>query len=718
MKNKTKGVSIGIVIIMVVVVGLIVESVFKLTVGTSRTQQDYNMWMEAKNAAEAAVEVGFAQLMSRFQTNSSFPTNALAPGQTPLSLPTRYFTTFGNKTGPWKTVTVVLPDQATYDPNSVSQWNNRPTDLMGGVVPPGTWTLLNGNQPGNEFDPLKNNLVFVRNVNVFGKASVTDWRNKHTTTAYVMETLQVRDAPLFANAVFYNMDMEIAPGAAMTVSGPVHTNYNAYVQSSAGLTFTGQFTSSGSIYHGVMSGFGKSTDNGSVSFANGSGTQVSMYQNNSWVDSNNANFRQLASQYWGGNVQSGDFGIPQMNPVGMPSYVRDNPATGTADDQLNYAYQLIQPTVPTTASNYNATIETQKFSYKAGLTVTVDTSGSNPTYTLTTYQRNADGTIKYNGSGVPLTTSLTYTGANTFISTEKYTTSGSGSNTTVTGGMYDYRRAKGIGLVKLDMGKLNTALNNNSGNQSSDWNNVSANTPSKWWNGIVYVKFSGAAPRSSDGVEVPTDNWGLQLINGSTIPNPSYTQSQGIRGTSVATNNPVYVLGNYNADGNSATGSNGTADNANEPPASIAGDSITILSTAWTNANSFKDISNRVASNFTEVSAAFLTGIVPSDDKNNNAYSGGVENFPRFLENWGSKTFRYRGSMVSLFESEVATQPWGGSNVYGAPNRDWSFSNLFSQGSYPPGTPNSRTYRRINYRELTKAQWDAQMATLKTQLGL
>ena len=375
---------------------------------------------------------------------------------------------------------------------------------------------------------------------------------------------------------------------------------------------------------------------------------------------------------------------------------------------------MIQPTVSTAASNYNSAIESQKFSYKAGLTITVNTSGSTPSYTLTSYQRDASGNILYDGSGNPKKNTLTYTGSNAFVSLQKYATS-SGN---VTGGMYDARRAQGIGLVQVDMGKLNTVLTNGSGNQQSDWSNDPAKTPVNWWNGVLYVQFSNGSARAADGVQVPVDGWGVQLVNGSTIPNPSYTQSQGVYGTTIATNNPVYIVGNYNADGSSGTGANGNPDSSNEPPAAIAADAITVLSTAWNNANSGKTIANRNASSFTEVSAAFLTGLVPSNKSNNGAYSGGVENFPRFLENWSGDTFRYRGSLVSLFESEVAKQPWPNTGtVYNAPNRDWSFDTAFAQGKYPPGTPNSRTYRRIHYGELTAAQYNSELATMRAQMG-
>jgi hypothetical protein len=708
--NSKKGVGIGVVMMLLLTLGIVVGSVINLNIRTHHTQQDAYVWLDAKNTAEALSEYGFAQLVDRFSKNSAFGTNALAPNQSPLTVPSEFYTTFGLKSGAWRFSNI---DAQPYDASSTALWNTRPTELIGGVVPPGQWKFIDGNAPGNEFDPLKNKMVYVRNVKVFAKATAKDWRGRKNTS-YVAQELQVRDAPLFAHAIFYNMDMEIAPGPLMNVSSSVHTNYDAYVTSGNGLNFNGTFTAAGNIYHDTFAGIGKAPASGDVRFINSSNTLTSMNVSGNWLDSTNTDFRALASQRWGGNVQSAAHGIPKQNPVAISDYKRDNPATATLDDQMNYGYQLIQPTVATTASNYNKDIEEQKFSYKAGLTVDVNTSTG--TYTLYTYERDSAGKIVYDAATkLPKRIALNLnsgTAGIDFIKTETYATSGGN----IVGGMYDYRRARNTNLIRIDVAKLKTALDRNN---SADWGGVATQKPDLWWNGIVYVKAPTNAPRSTDGVEVASNAaWGVQLNNGGALPNPTYTQSKGIYGMSVATNTPMYLVGHYNADGNSATGSSGDPDSANEPPAALAADAITILSTAWQNSDSDEGMGSRAASSFTEVSAALLTGLVPSDNANNNAYSGGVENLPRFLESWTNRTFRYRGSMVALYESEVAREPWGASNVYDAPNRDWAFDKKYASGNYPPGTPNTRSYRRINFREINKATWDSEMAALKAQMGI
>ena len=68
-------------------------------------------------------------------------------------------------------------------------------------------------------------------------------------------------------------------------------------------------------------------------------------------------------------------------------------------------------------------------------------------------------------------------------------------------------------------------------------------------------------------------------------------------------------------------------------------------------------------------------------------YGGGLENFPRFLEDWNGRTLTYRGSLVSLHFARYASGSWGGA-YYRPPARDWEFDTRFDDpANLPPGTP-------------------------------
>jgi hypothetical protein len=169
---------------------------------------------------------------------------------------------------------------------------------------------------------------------------------------------------------------------------------------------------------------------------------------------------------------------------------------------------------------------------------------------------------------------------------------------------------------------------------------------------------------------------GIVLTNGVTLPN---------LGLAVVSPEPVYIKGNYNVSTNFIATNLGTANTSQTFPAAIYADAITVLSSSWNNNNGGLAYTSRIPANDT-VNAAFLDGIVPSNGTN---YSGGVENFPRLLEDWSGYTLTYNGSMVAMFNSVYATKPWQPTgNYYEPPTRNWAFDiNFDNPAKLPPLTP-------------------------------
>jgi hypothetical protein len=98
----------------------------------------------------------------------------------------------------------------------------------------------------------------------------------------------------------------------------------------------------------------------------------------------------------------------------------------------------------------------------------------------------------------------------------------------------------------------------------------------------------------------------------------------------------------------------------------------------------------------TTLNAAILAGIVETVS---GSYSGGVENFPRFLEDWNNVTLTYNGSMVVMYPSQIAKGLWQGTGssigIYNPPIRDWAFDlNFRDPAKIPPGTPSVRVLIR------------------------
>ena len=307
------------------------------------------------------------------------------------------------------------------------------------------------------------------------------------------------------------------------------------------------------------------------------------------------------------------------------------------------------------------------------------------------------------------------------------------------------------------------------------------------WNGAIYVESIAAASFDTTGVTAAirkaktynNRNSGVRLINGrGKVPSIDSTQ-----GMTLATNDVVYVLGDFNTDGLAATpavvavlvpaapgDSTGHNFETGELPASIAADAVYLLSqplvngtpngqtAGWSDAFSayaenaganynaswativpsstnrrdglvagvaffpYKipyDSSNgswtagtsatyQLPGSFTEYSFAMLCGLVPTGKNGVTQTSGGLHNFPRFLENWGGIECRIRGAMVALFECRVGTEPWN-LRVYSPPLRIWGFNLLFNTGVMPPLTPKSVHFRRSSSNDITKTDYNIKL---------
>jgi len=731
--SRRRGSALAAVLILCTAAAMIGAGTMDVATTERRLNHRAAMNLEARNAAEAVVEYGLAELSQRFQTQNSFQSNELSRTQRPLTLPASFYSVFAGSN-------VVLPANPY---SGAVEHGTYSTELIGGSVPDAGWMFLDPRIPGNASDPLSSRNVLVRQVRVYGRATVRDSRGVESVSR-CRATLQIRDAPLFSYAVFYNMDMEVAPGVTMDIVGPVHTNKNLYVcgQSGASLRFHDTVTAVGGVYHTLKTGYGESVGSGIISFANDAGNLVAMNTGSAHgYDSTYADWYNKSMALWDGNVQDSAYGVQKCASVSLPDYEEDDLATATIDDALNYAYQMILPL--NTSASANASVEEQKFVYKAGLVLVITTASNNiTTYSLYAQKHDSDGKLVYSGTAPDRTFLCSSTSTDPEIAANlaaifavnNYASHTSGTATIVDGGLYDTRRQKGVDLFEINMGKLRDALERN---DARDWGNTSSASdatyaPSTWWNGIVYVEFPAASGTAGpDGVLASQDGYGLRLKNaqssgsGSTytpgIPDPSWSSATG---TTLVTNNVMYVQGNYNADGKSSTGSSTTVDDPKDPAAALAADAITLLSPGWADAESARQVAKSTTtykyagatSDYLEISAALIAGIVPTNKANNGYGSGSVNNLPRFLEVW-NQTVRYRGSLVALYESEIAIQPFrtslSSSNyVFSPPQRDWGFNSLFSSGVYPPGTPNMRSFRRVDLKFLGEDEWNSEIAAL------
>ncbi len=127
----------------------------------------------------------------------------------------------------------------------------------------------------------------------------------------------------------------------------------------------------------------------------------------------------------------------------------------------------------------------------------------------------------------------------------------------------------------------------------------------------------------------------------------------------------------------------------------------------------------------TEISTALLMGIVPTNHNAsgltdaspspaaNNQSSGGVHNFPRLAEHWNGTALYIRGSMVAMFESRVAMEPWT-LRAYTAAERMWGLHENFRSVNHDlPLEPVLLNARRVRFREMTAGEYGSQKTIIE-----
>jgi len=492
------------------------------------------------------------------------------------------------------------------------------------------------------------------------EVSARDTSGNRATTVL---SVNAQTIPLFQFGVFYEGDLEILPGAPMTFTGWVHTNGNLYV-SSNDARFESNLTTPGSVFWQRKD---RSERLNGVRINNNAGTAVSLD-----FDSRSHSgplFKTRSEQRFNGRLMSGAFGV---KPLKLPL-----PANTPA-------ITLVEPRV----GSDNAMVQNVKMAWKADWYITVDASA------FSSYATNDTNTMKADFC--------------TFLTQERTGT------LTVPAGVQCGRIFKPVRNAFYE-GREDSRPSGNA-TVRPDLIDVHLDTLRLWADSASATR----APRiiyinviNTNTADDRRDFVAVRLRQGSRLPRPRTAADTG--GLTIATLRPVYVLGDFNT--------------TVWRPAAIMGDAITFLSqppnpnmdarTSWPSATrctgasaGWCDVNQQVAdqntARTTTVNAAILAGhsATPNDwmQAGTQPYGGGLENFPRFLENWSGVTHRYTGSLVSMFTSQFANGFWGNAvngAYYSAPTRQWSFDvNFRFPERLPPGTPSVGTVLQTAFRPL------------------
>jgi hypothetical protein len=216
---------------------------------------------------------------------------------------------------------------------------------------------------------------------------------------------------------------------------------------------------------------------------------------------------------------------------------------------------------------------------------------------------------------------------------------------------------------------------------------------------------------------------GMDTAGNSFVPPTNGSLAANGNGFTVASEEPVYVLGDYNTGPKDPFWPSENTLTTPHSAAAIIADAVTLLSnppanntapatnTGWTDYESFAspaNINNRPG-NTSYYRMAIIAGkSIPFPNPSwstevDFGTDGGMHNFLRYLENRGANSaeVNYSGSMISMYYSQYATGNFKCcTSVYGAPQRNYFFDTLFENPSnLPPGTPMFQDVVSLSYHQ-------------------
>jgi hypothetical protein len=310
----------------------------------------------------------------------------------------------------------------------------------------------------------------------------------------------------------------------------------------------------------------------------------------------------------------------------------------------------------------------------------------------------------------PLAIPSTITGAYGF---EDVINTASGASGTPDGVLEPNTTVSGVSRSPEDVnndGRLNNYGATNVGNGFGI--NTNTNPPDPFTTRIASCFTTGRKNRVTGARHV------LKLVDGSLGNLP--TKPDGTGGFTVASENPVYIQGDYNSSSLDPTWTNPAAAEPAHAAAAVIADTVTLLSNQWqdagataagtkvgsllypTDATQYRP---GVTTYYRVAIAAGKSITFPHPSWDTSTYfgtDGGLHNFLRFLENWSGNVLNYKGSLVSLYYSNYNTGTFKCCNyvVYEPPTRNYKFDPLFAQPqNLPPGTPMFRDIDNLSYRQ-------------------
>lgn len=415
--------------------------------------------------------------------------------------------------------------------------------------------------------------------------------------------------PVFSFAIFYNDQLEFTQSPPLTIRGRVHANGPICLGAAAGNTlwFTKAVTTASSIVYSNMAGY--------------SNFSTAIYE----------------------GTPTNRIGTPKLQPLGV---IQATSLAAAFREIIN---------LPPLGESPNSLMGQLRYHNKAALVLLV----SNTSVTLV---------VKEQGALTGFSTNVLYN-SSLPSNAERTNLARAFPFLTVTNRFRDYREAKWVMPIDINVGTLKNWLPTNS--------LVLSYYPAFAYPNIMYVA----------DLRTVTNLHAVRIHNGVLIPTngPSHSSATGF---TLATPNPLYVWGHYNSPNAAHLG---TTNTTLIFPASLVADAVTILSPNWTDngyGNGITPLNSRNAANAT-VNAAIIAGTVYTTGSAVGQWSGGVQNLVRLLETWAGDTLTLNTSLVVFYNSAKATNQFQNPGIYYYPPvRNFNFDqNFLSPSKLPPGNP-------------------------------
>ena len=518
-----------------------------------------------------------------------------------------------------------------------------------------------------------------------------------TVTYHTGRHFAYSSTPLFQYAVFYQGDLELAPGSNMAIEGPVSTNASAYLGSQSGFSLT---LTDNVAYFQYYNG---ATDpmSGETDILEGTSVLTDPVYNPNPADaapSDQTAQRQIQvtkmttqASFIGGVDVAADLAVSAYNTPANDSAYEGDP---------NEIYRAVVAPPPTSDGTPTGTplpedsvVAASRMYNTAGLLITINQPASGP---ATVNVGTAANPSAYDSE--PAFSSIVNPGA-----------AGSGAviqdvRATVVDPREYVNGTSAVNMTTVDVGNLKNAL----AAAMADNPTLAATTG---YNGVVYVY--------DDTTNTNNTLNAIRVTDGQTTPD--YRDANGNPlGFSVVSNNGVYIQGDYNTTEITVPGVATQVTN----PTAVMGDAVTVLSSGWsiTNNATLQPINNRQATDATAVAngtdtmvvnTAILTGNTPSSvagDYN----SGGAQNLVRMIEDWYNSiqtdgnylTLELNGSLGQLFTSKYFTSHYrgnaaqaalGNQPIYTQPRtRDFYYDKNFKDRA-PAGAPTTTAFTRGDF---------------------